>query len=680
MTRSRKAVTDEHRYAASNRAPPYRIETLLLERVASLPADVTGPAGILRRVWREVPMNQRHRKAQLGSANSWAISLVALSLAVAVRLLLDPVVGSSFPFITVFGAVAMAVWAGSRLESVTVAVVGYLAASYFFIEPRGTLDLGGLPNLVGLLLYLGTCAIIIGFGEAMRRARRVSREAAEVLRRSEERLRLAQGIARIGTFEWDIQANEYQWTDELAAMYGRTPAEVSGKGFAWHDVVHPDDRDEIARKTVESMTTGQFEHEWRILWPDGSVRWVAGRGSAFFDKSGRPLRMLGINIDITERKRAEEALKEADRNKDQFLATLAHELRNPLAPVRNALDIMRLAGSDAAILENARTLMERQLAHLVRLIDDLLDVSRITRNRLKLRRERLELASVVEQAAETSRSLFDQAGQTFKVSMPAEPMVLDGDAVRLAQVFGNLLTNASKYTGRGGTIALEVRRDGNEAVAVVRDDGVGIPADKLPHVFEMFTQIDRSLVQSQGGLGIGLAIVQRLVGLHGGSVSATSAGPGLGSAFSVRLPLAEAVAAPAQTQQEEVSLMEDSPRSARRILVVDDNEDAAMTMAMLLKMKGSETELAHDGLDAIEKAASFRPDVILLDIGLPKMDGYDACREIRKQPWGSAITMIALTGWGQDDDRRKSMEAGFDLHLVKPVAPATLMKMLGEGQ
>ncbi|HXC49690.1 MAG TPA: ATP-binding protein [Candidatus Limnocylindrales bacterium] len=625
-------------------------------------------------------MDQPHRTAQLGTANSWAISLVALSLAVAVRLLLDPVLGTSFPFITVFGAVAMAVWAGGRLESITVAIVGYLAASCLFIEPRGGLAFGSAANFIGLLLYLATCAIIIGFGQAMRRARTLSRQALEVLRRSEERLRLAQGIARIGTFEWDIEANEYQWTDELAAMYGRTTADISGKGFVWHDVVHPDDRDEVIRKTVESMTTGQFEHEWRILWPDGSVHWVAGRGSAFFDKNGKPLRMLGINIDITERRNAEEALKQADRNKDQFLATLAHELRNPLAPVRNALDIMRLAGSDAAMLENARTLMERQVAHLVRLIDDLLDVSRITRDKLDLRRERLELASVVEQAAETSRPLFDQAGQTFEVSMPAEPMVLDGDAVRLAQVFGNLLTNASKYTGHGGTIAFEVRRDGNEAVAVVRDDGVGIPADKLPHVFEMFTQIDHSLVQSQGGLGIGLAIVQRLVGLHGGSVSATSAGPGRGSTFTVRLPLAEAATAQAQKQHEEVPLMEDSTRPARRILVVDDNEDAAMTLAMLLKMKGSETELAHDGLDAIEKAARFRPDVILLDIGLPKMDGYDACREIRKQPWGSAITMIALTGWGQDDDRRKSMEAGFDLHLVKPVAPAALMKMLGEAQ
>jgi CheY-like chemotaxis protein/two-component sensor histidine kinase len=366
-------------------------------------------------------------------------------------------------------------------------------------------------------------------------------------------------------------------------------------------------------------------------------------------------------------------LKEADHRKDEFLAMLAHELRNPLAPLVNMLEVLKRSDSDTDLIPRVRSTLDRQLGQLVRLVDDLLDVSRITRGKLQLRRENVELAPILQQAIETCRPLADSEGHRLHVSLPSHPIALDADSVRLSQVFGNLLNNACKYTPPGGQIWLTAEERGNHAVVTVRDTGVGIPPEKIASVFEMFTQIDSSLERSQGGLGIGLTLVKRLVEMHGGSVEAHSPGQSQGSEFVVRLPILEKIApkAPLPSASRPAAV-------SRRVLVVDDNRDAAMSLAMLLKMTGNQTKTAHDGLEALAAAEEFRPDVVLLDLGLPKLNGYDVCRRVRHQPWGENMTLVALTGWGQAEDRRQSKEAGFDHHLVKPVDFPMLLSLLAE--
>lgn len=377
-----------------------------------------------------------------------------------------------------------------------------------------------------------------------------------------------------------------------------------------------------------------------------------------------------------ENTRLYQALRDADRRKDEFLATLAHELRNPLAPIRNGLQIMKLAAGDPQPIDEARTLMERQVTHMVRLIDDLMDISRITRGKLDLRKERVELAAVVRAAVDTSRPLIEASDHELSLTVPARPIVLDADPTRLAQVFSNLLNNAAKYTEPGGDIALVAERQGSDVVVTVRDNGVGIPPEMLPHVFEMFTQVDRSLERSQGGLGIGLSLVKGMVEMHGGSVEARSGGQGEGSEFVVRLPIVVSPTqrAPAAGGEAEVA----GPASGRRILVVDDNHDSARTLARLLKLMGHEARTAHDGGEAVVAAEQYRPELMLLDIGLPVMNGYDVARTVRGKPWGAGVAIVALTGWGQEGDRRRSQEAGIDRHLVKPVDPADLERLLGE--
>jgi len=384
---------------------------------------------------------------------------------------------------------------------------------------------------------------------------------------------------------------------------------------------------------------------------------------------GRP-GVVCYYFDATKLRQAEHELKEADRKKDEFLATLAHELRNPLAPLRNALSILSIS-PDPNALDRLKEMMTRQVNQMVRLIDDLLDVSRINRGKLELRMEQVELVLIINHAVESCRPMADGSNHTVTVTLPPQPLVLSADPIRLAQVFTNLLNNSCKFTKDGGRISMSVERQGRDVVVAVKDDGIGIPPDKIDGIFEMFSQVDRTLEKSEGGLGIGLALVKRLVELHGGSIEARSEGLGKGSEFIVRLPV----------DVEHQSLPDEPveairPSASRRILVVDDNRDSADTLVMLLRLSGNETFAAHDGEEAVEVAAKNRPDVILLDIGLPKLNGYDACRRIREQQWAKNIAVIALTGWGQDEDRRKSSEAGFSGHMVKPVDHAALMKLL----
>jgi signal transduction histidine kinase len=380
-----------------------------------------------------------------------------------------------------------------------------------------------------------------------------------------------------------------------------------------------------------------------------------------------------IAVQRDELKARSEALEEADRRKDDFLATLAHELRNPLAPLRHGLDILRRNPDSSNALE-IREMMNRQVVHLVRLIDDLLDVSRVQQGKIELRRQRIQAADVLRAALESSQPLIDAAGHSLTVDVPPEPIWLDADLTRLAQVVGNLLNNAAKYTLEGGRIGLSLRIDSDDAVIAVSDNGLGIPADMQSKVFQLFAQVENHADRAQGGLGIGLALVKQLVAMHAGSVSAESRGPGLGSVFTVRIPLAPADVE-TQPQARELAA-EPRPTHPLKVLVVDDNVAVAQTVGWMLDEMGHQYQLVHDGRQALQAAREFRPDAILLDIGLPVLDGYAVCRALRQDDLFKDTPIIAQTGWGQKRDKTLAAEAGFDHHLVKPVAYDDLQRIL----
>ena len=374
-----------------------------------------------------------------------------------------------------------------------------------------------------------------------------------------------------------------------------------------------------------------------------------------------------FNALLAETGRRAEALRESDRRKDEFLATLAHELRNPLAPLRNALEILRMPESNPAMREKARQMMERQLAQMVRLVDDLLDVSRITTGKLGIRRSLLEVQASIRDAVETVRPYIESRGHTLELQMPSQPLSIEGDRTRLAQIFANLLHNAAKYTGTGGYITLSLAHEGDEAVVRVRDNGIGLAPESLASIFDMFVQVDRSLERAQAGLGVGLTLSRQLVTLHGGSLGVKSEGAGKGSEFTVRLPMAgAALSAPDERGRRA------HPGQKRRILLADDNFDFANSLAEVLEARGHEVRVAHDGAEALAAAAGFNPDFAFLDIGMPKVHGYEVARRLRDMPATSECVLVAVTGWGQEDDRRRAREAGFDRHLVKPVDPAEI--------
>jgi PAS domain S-box-containing protein len=445
-------------------------------------------------------------------------------------------------------------------------------------------------------------------------------------------------------------------------------------GDGWFESVHPDDLARCTEIYRAAFAARQpFQMDYRLRRHDGVYRWLVDTGRPLQDFRGAFLGYIGSCMDITERREAAELLQQADRRKDEFLATLGHELRNPLSPIRNGLHILRLSeGAEAR--DRLVGMMERQVDHLVRLVDDLLEVSRISRGKIELRRGRVELAPMVHSAIEACRPLLQQERHELVVDLPAEPIVLEADAVRLTQVVSNLLNNAAKYTEPGGHVRVSAHVLGEQVELAVRDSGVGIPPDMLPRVFEMFAQVNHTLGRSQGGLGIGLALVRHLVELHGGTVDARSGGEGQGSEFVVRLPLPGVRPLHADDGKDAIT----RGSSTRRVLVVDDNADAAESLAQLLTLKGHEVRVAYDGLSGVELARAFGPDVVLLDIGMPGLDGYAVARRLREQDERHALRLVALTGYGQVDDRRRAHEAGFDDHVVKPPDGPTLDRMLRE--
>jgi PAS domain S-box-containing protein len=501
------------------------------------------------------------------------------------------------------------------------------------------------------------------------------RLAEEAKREIESRYTsLVQNIKDHSIFMMDLDGNITTWNAEAERIIGYTEAEILGRNFSV--IFTPEDLQagKPNQELRQAREDGRAEDERWHVRKDGRRFWALGIVTPMHDAGGNLTGFSKILRDMTDRKRAEEALQEADRHKDVFLATLAHELRNPMVPLRNGLQLLRLTTEPGA-REQARAMMERQLGQMVRLVDDLLDISRISRNKLELRKARIELWAVVQSAVETARPQIEASGHTLTVTLPPSPVYLHADLTRLAQVFWNLLNNSAKYTEPGGRITLTATLQGTEAVVTVEDTGMGIPAEALPRLFEMFSQVDRNLDRAQGGLGIGLALVKGLTEAHGGTVEVFSAGAGKGSSFVVRLPVSRGV--PVREKPSPTDGAAFGPR--RRILVVDDNRDGASSLAMLLAVMGHDTRIAHDGLEGVELAEAFRPDLIVLDIGLPKLNGLDACRRIREQPWAKNVVIAAATGWGQDEDRRRTEEAGFDHHLVKPVDAAALEKLAANG-
>ena len=475
------------------------------------------------------------------------------------------------------------------------------------------------------------------------------------------------------------------WLNPAGRRMAGLQAQADIAAWRLHDFFPPDDRAFVRDHVMPALTGEQaeWEGELHLAQPEGRAPLpVYFKGFAVRDGDGNDLGLATITRDITAQKRAEDELRrvaadlsEADHRKSEFLATLAHELRNPLAPVRSGLDLLRMGPRDAAAAGRVHGMMDRQLGHLIHLVDDLLDIARITRGKIELKKQAVPLATVVTMALETSVALFEAHGHRIEVELPEDPLELEADVTRLVQVLSNLLNNAAKYTPHGGVVRLRAWREDAQAVIAVTDSGIGIPPEAIGSVFEMFTQVRGSLDRAQGGLGIGLSLVRRLVELHGGRVSAHSAGQGQGSTFTVRLPLRPGT--PHAPHAPGRDAPADAAPQPMRVLVVDDNEDAADSLAALLGALGHTTRIAHDGPEGLRLAGEFRPDLAFLDIGLPGMSGYELARALRQAPQLANTVLIALTGWGARSDQQQSQEAGFDQHLTKPVSLEALEQALG---
>jgi PAS domain S-box-containing protein len=608
--------------------------------------------------------------------------LLAVGLMLLVRLGLDPVLGHGAHLLPFVLAVVLAAWQGGLWLGVAATLLSVLAAAFFVMEPTGSLLMVGEEDRASVILFAIVALAVSGFAEALHMTRRRAEASARALRQEiEERSALEQAL-RESEERFRTMADTAPvllWVagaDGRATFFNRPWQEFTGQTLdegmreCWA-AVHPDDLENTRESYQAAFDARRSSRlEYRLRRADGVYRWMLDCAVPRFMPDGTFAGYIGSCVDITEHKQLEEALRqraealtEADRQKDAFLAMLSHELRNPIAPIRNAAHILRLRTAENPALRRAAEIVERQAQHLARMVDDLLDVSRITWGRIELQPEPVSLDALLRQAGDNVRPLVEEREQTLSLSLPSEILWLEADPTRLVQVVTNLLHNAAKYTDPGGRIELSARREGSDAVIRIRDTGAGIAPELLPHVFDPFRQADRTLDRAQGGLGIGLTLVQRLVQLHGGTVTAHSEGPGRGSEFVLRLP---AIPGPPPERDGKKEPPE-SMAAGKRVLVVDDNRDAASSLADLLELQGHEVCVAFDGSEALVMARQQRPQVVLLDIGLPGIDGYEVARRMRDVPGLRDAVLVALTGYGHEEDRRRSREAGFDRHLVKPV-------------
>jgi PAS domain S-box-containing protein len=502
------------------------------------------------------------------------------------------------------------------------------------------------------------------------------KRAEQALRDSEKLYRAVGESIDYGVWVCDAAGRNVYASESFLRLTGLTQRECSE--FGWTNAVHPDELAATISAWKECVQTGApWYREHRVRGVDGRYHPILAQGVPIRDDQGRITGWAGINLDISRVKHTEEALREADRRKDEFLATLAHELRNPLAPIRHAVRILDTAAADDAQRRWGREVIARQVRHMAWLLDDLLDVSRITRGQLDLKKDYVDLQSIVDMAVETARPLIEAKRHVLSIDLPPAAVRLEVDPLRLSQVISNLLTNAAKYTDAGGQIALAARLNADELLISVKDTGIGLSPGTIPGLFTMFSQVNSAIDRAEGGLGIGLALVKGLVELHGGEVAASSEGLGRGSEFLVRLPHAVAKPQAASSLGAHPPLGAANGGARARLLVADDNRDAATTLATVLEMSGYEVHTAYSGAEALEAGVHFQPQAVLLDIGMPGMTGYETARRIRLEAWGRRVILIAVTGWGQDEDKRKAQVAGFDHHLTKPVDPEEIERLLG---
>lgn len=507
------------------------------------------------------------------------------------------------------------------------------------------------------------------------RAERELIVAQEALRELNERLQVALEAGKMGTWNWDAATDQLTLGARAAEVFG-LPAKVPFTRQQIRERLPPDDAERAQRALDRALAEHtDYACEYRVNRPDGNQRWIAASGRGTYADDGMVLGMTGVMQDITRKKREEQALREADVRKDEFLATLAHELRNPLAPLRSSLEILRKENIGPEDKEAARMVMLRQVNQMVALIDDLIDISRISTGRIDLQREPVGLAEVVEGALEISRPLIEARGHSFSLNLGQIPIHIDVDRTRIAQVLSNLLNNAAKYASQNGRISMSAALEGEFVVVTVADTGIGIAPEMLSRVFEMFVQADNRLERVEGGLGVGLTLARRLAELHGGTLEARSGGLGQGSEFMLRL---KAIPAPEAAAPGLAHPAKPLQAGRRRVLIVDDNVDHAESVATLLRLEGHEVHTAYGGLEALDAVAAVYPEVVLLDIGMPGMNGYETARRIRGRSDGADMKLIALSGWGQPRDRELSEQAGFDHHLVKPVEPAVLQRTIAE--
>jgi len=631
---------------------------------------------------------------------AYAFALAAVAVAILLRLSLQSFLGNLLPLLLQFFAVLLtASCIQGRGPAIVAMIAGVLGAEYFILTGPDSFPLI-LNHRLSFALYVVASLTMIELVQGLQRARRRAdsrqrdlerevraRRATERALAERERL-LTTTFTSIGdaVIMTDATCRVISLNPVAEAFTGWPSGEAAGQPAASiFTAVDEQTREPVRDPAGQVIRLGAFEGRSEhtvLISRDGTERAIELSAAPIRDDDGNDDAVLGVVLvfrDISKQREAARTLMEADRRKDQFLAMLAHELRNPLAPITTSLELMKRQPADAGVVDAARRTIERQVCQLVRLVDDLMDVSRITRGMLRLKKQRMELAASIQEAVEICRPLCTTRNHTLRLSIPeSTPIFVDADPVRLTQVLSNVLNNACKYTDPGGEIELTAALQGRDTVVEIRDSGIGIAPEMLPKVFELFTQADGSIERAAGGLGIGLSLVRQLVEMHDGRIEVLSAGIGRGT--QVRITLPAAAAADEQAAQPAPTAAPACPPARQRILVVDDNADGAQSLAVLLRLLGNDVEVASDGPEALARTPVHRPELVFLDIGLPEMDGYQVCRTLRATPWGGRIMIVALTGWGQDEDRRKSREAGFDVHLVKPLDYDALMKVLADAR
>ena len=614
---------------------------------------------------------------------AYGVAFFATASAVAIRGLLDPWLGNFLPFPTLYGAVAIAVWFAGPRAALLSTIAGFLTCDYFFVSPRHTFGLSSAQDYIGFGLVLVSCLIIIGFGNALRNARQRADEGRRQLRERTDALSLAMSAGRMGAWSRNLETKAVWWSRELEALFGLERGGFDGTEEGFFAYVHDEDREAVTRAVAQALLNHRdYVVEFRFRHRSGEWRWMEGRGEADYDMDGKPTMLYGLGIDITERKglqtreRAARAeAEQASRLKDEFLATVSHALRTPLSAILGWARLLSEGILNGDKARHAAEVVERNARAQAQLIDDLLDVSRIITGKMRLNINEFMPGAMVESALDSVRPMAAAKGIRLIARLDPETGPVSGDVTRLQQVVWNLLTNAVKFTPRGGTVEIALRRRESQLEIVVRDSGQGINAEFLPHVFDRFRQADPSTTRATSGLGLGLSIVRHIVELHGGTVRVESAGPDRGTTFTVALPMAE-VSVPdgdgprqAVEHTEVRALSGEVSLGGARVLIVDDELDARDLVAELLERLGANVKAVSSARLALDEIRHWHPHAIVSDIAMPGEDGYALIRELRRweEEAGGWTPTIALTAYARDEDRVRSIEAGYQAHLAKPV-------------